>query len=61
MQATTRAFAEVGHGTLDIAGIIKAADAAGARWLIVEQDVCQRDPFESIAMSHAWLKQHGRV
>jgi sugar phosphate isomerase/epimerase len=61
MAAGDRAFAEVGHGTLDIAGVIKAADAAGTKWLIVEQDVCQRDPFESVAMSYNWLKQHGRA
>jgi sugar phosphate isomerase/epimerase len=61
MAAGDRAFAEVGHGTLDIAGVIKAADAAGSKWLIVEQDVCKRDPFESVAMSYNWLKQHGRA
>jgi len=55
-----RNFAEVGHGTLDIASVLTAADAVGAQFLIVEQDSCQRDPFESITMSYQWLKQHGR-
>jgi sugar phosphate isomerase/epimerase len=55
-----RSFAEVGHGTLDVMGVIKAADAVGAEFLIVEQDSCQRDPMESIAMSYKWLKQNGR-
>jgi len=31
-------FRAVGHGIQDIPGIIKAAEQAGARWLVVEQD-----------------------
>ena len=31
-------FRAVGHGVLDIPGIIKAAKKAGAKWLVVEQD-----------------------
>lgn len=54
-----RPFAEVGHGTLDIAGIIRTATANGAEFLIVEQDVCPGDPFDSITKSYTWLKQHG--
>jgi sugar phosphate isomerase/epimerase len=61
MAAGSRTFAEVGHGTLDIAAVLKAADAAGTQWLIVEQDSCQRDPFESVTMSYEWLKRHGRA
>lgn len=60
MQAGTRTFAEVGHGTLDIPGIIAAADAAGTRWLIVEQDTCPGDPFDSVTKSFQWLKKAGR-
>ncbi|MDZ4717030.1 MAG: sugar phosphate isomerase/epimerase [Roseiflexaceae bacterium] len=55
-----RTFAEVGQGTLDIPGIIAAADAAGAEWLIVEQDRCQRPALESIRMSREYLKSLGR-
>ena len=32
-------FRAVGHGILDIPGIVKAAEAAGAHWLVVEQDL----------------------
>jgi len=32
-------FRAVGHGVLDIPGIIKAAEKAGAKWLVVEQDL----------------------
>jgi hypothetical protein len=29
----------VGHGVQDIPGIVKASEKAGARWLVVEQDL----------------------
>ena len=32
-------FRAVGHGIQDIPGIVKAAEAAGAQWLVVEQDL----------------------
>ncbi len=45
-------FAEIGEGTLDFKEIASAAAAAGTQWLIVEQDVCRRDPFESLSISY---------
>lgn len=54
-------FAEVGTGTLDFAGILAAGDAAGVRWLIVEQDTCRRPPLEAIGISLASLRRWGRV
>jgi sugar phosphate isomerase/epimerase len=44
-------MAEIGEGNLNFPGIIAAGREAGADWLVVEQDICQRDPFESVAMS----------
>jgi sugar phosphate isomerase/epimerase len=32
-------FRSVGHGILDMPGIVKAAKKAGAKWLVVEQDL----------------------
>jgi sugar phosphate isomerase/epimerase len=32
-------FRAIGHGIQDIPGIVKAAEAAGAKWLVVEQDL----------------------
>lgn len=49
-------FAEVGSGNLDWHAILGAADAAGCPWFVVEQDVCPGDPFESLRMSHAFLR-----
>lgn len=55
-----RTFAEVGHGTLDIPGILAAADEIGASWLIVEQDRCARPALESVGMSLTYLRMLGR-
>ena len=51
-----RLFAEVGHGNLNIPKILTAAEAAGCRWFIVEQDTCPGDPFACIARSLDYLK-----
>ena len=52
-------MAEVGEGNLNWSGIFAAAKEAGTRWFIVEQDHCQRDPFESLAISLRNLKAMG--
>lgn len=52
-------MAEVGEGNLNWPGIFAAAEEAGTQWFIVEQDHCQRDPFESLAISLRNLKAMG--
>lgn len=59
MAPGSRTFAEVGQGTLDIPAILSAARATGAQWFVVEQDVCQRPPIESVRMSYEYLKGLG--
>jgi sugar phosphate isomerase/epimerase len=54
-----QAMAEVGEGNLNWPAILKACRDAGVQWYIVEQDVCQRDPFESLAMSLENLRSWG--
>lgn len=44
-------MAEIGEGNLDWRDVLAACSDAGVDWLIVEQDVCRRDPFESLAIS----------
>jgi sugar phosphate isomerase/epimerase len=44
-------MAEVGEGNLNWPAILQACRAAGVEWYIIEQDICQRDPFESLAIS----------
>jgi sugar phosphate isomerase/epimerase len=52
-------MAEVGEGNLDWPEILKACKAAGVEWYFVEQDSCQRNPFESLAMSFKNMKAWG--
>ncbi|MEI8197131.1 MAG: sugar phosphate isomerase/epimerase [Phycisphaerae bacterium] len=44
-------MAEVGEGNLDWPAILAAAKDSNTQWYIVEQDTCQRDPFDSLAIS----------
>lgn len=53
------AMAEVGEGNLNWPGIIAACKTAGVRWHIVEQDVCRRDPFDSLKISLENLRGFG--
>ncbi|MBR4058992.1 MAG: sugar phosphate isomerase/epimerase [Lachnospiraceae bacterium] len=52
-------MAEVGEGNLDWDAIIAACDEAGAKWALVEQDICQRDSFESMKISYEYLRTKG--
>lgn len=52
-------MAEVGEGNLNWPKIIDACKKAGVEWYIVEQDTCERDPFESLAISLRNLKAMG--
>ncbi len=47
---------EVGEGNLNWDAILEACKSSGVLWYIVEQDTCQRDPFESLAISLRNLK-----
>jgi sugar phosphate isomerase/epimerase len=53
------AMAEVGEGNMDWTDLLAACREAGVRSLIVEQDYCQRDPFESLAISRRNLASLG--
>ena len=59
MRGREQLYAEIGEGNLDWEGILDAAQEAGVQWYIVEQDICQRDPFESLAISFNNLKKMG--
>jgi len=52
-------MAEIGEGNLNWPGIIAACREAGVQWYIIEQDICQRDPFESLGISLRNLKAMG--
>ena len=50
-----RVMRPIGCGNLDWDGIFAAAEAAGVQYYIVEQDVCQKDPFDSLADSYKFI------
>ena len=50
---------EVGEGNLNWPAIIKACRETDVEWCVVEQDICQRNPFESLAISLENLKKLG--
>ncbi|HEY4026678.1 MAG TPA: sugar phosphate isomerase/epimerase [Candidatus Dormibacteraeota bacterium] len=52
-------MAEIGEGNLDWPELLAACREAGVRSLIVEQDECRRDPFESLAISRRSLAALG--
>ena len=52
-------MAEVGEGNLNWPAILDACRVAGAEVYAVEQDICQRDPFESLAISYQNLRAMG--
>ncbi len=52
-------FAEVGEGNLNWPAILQACKDIGVEWYVVEQDVCQRDPFESLKISLENLRKMG--
>lgn len=52
-------MAEIGEGNLDWNEIMKACNDANVEWCAVEQDICQRSPFESLAISQKYLQSIG--
>lgn len=52
-------MAEIGEGNLNWSGILEACETVGVEWYAIEQDVCQRNPFESLKISYDNLKAMG--
>ncbi len=48
-------FAEIGEGNMNYGEIITACRETGVEWYVVEQDVCRRNPFESLEISLRYL------
>lgn len=53
------AYAEVGQGNLDWDSVIAASETCSAEYALVEQDICDGDPFDSLKMSYEYLKEKG--
>ncbi len=54
-----QAMAEIGEGNLNWPAILDACHEAGVEWYAIEQDICQRNPFESLAISYRNLNAMG--
>ena len=52
-------MAEIGEGNLNWKGIIDACESSGVEWYAIEQDICRRDPFESLKISYDNLRGMG--
>lgn len=52
-------MAEIGEGNLNWPGILEACKTAGVEWYAIEQDICQRNPFESLKISYDNLREMG--
>lgn len=50
---------EIGNGNLDWDEIIKVCDEIGGPSIVVEQDTCDKDPFESLKISIDYLAAKG--
>ncbi|HEY5586336.1 MAG TPA: sugar phosphate isomerase/epimerase [Ruminiclostridium sp.] len=51
-------MAEIGEGNLDWESIIDVCREINVKWYAVEQDVCARDPFESLEISFKYLQKY---
>ncbi|MCI8624025.1 MAG: sugar phosphate isomerase/epimerase [Provencibacterium sp.] len=52
----TAVFAEVGEGNLDLHEAFRACEESGVSYIVIEEDVCPRDPFDCLANSFKNLK-----
>lgn len=59
MDKDDRSFAPIGTGTLPLDRIVQAAPAAGAKYLVVEQDRCKGPSLDAIRTSLGNLKAKG--
>ena len=48
---------EIGNGNLEWKNIVAAADEAGCKWYIVEEDTCPGNPFDSLKQSYEYIKE----
>ena len=54
-------FAEVGEGNLDLADCFRACMEIGVKAIVIEEDVCPRDPFDCLENSYRNLEKIARL
>jgi sugar phosphate isomerase/epimerase len=59
MKADRKTPTEIGSGSVDVTGIVHAAEMNAVEWLIVEQDSCQGSSLESARISLQNMKKMG--
>jgi sugar phosphate isomerase/epimerase len=52
IEDVVKTFAEIGEGNIDWPPVVDACRDAGVEYVIVEQDTCKGDPFDSIRISY---------
>lgn len=52
-------IAPIGEGVMDWGHIIPSCEKAGVDWYAIEQDTCQRDPFDCLVSSYKYLTDMG--
>ena len=52
-------YAEVGKGNINWDEVIKACEEAQVEFALVEQDICDGDPFDSLKISYDFLSEKG--
>ena len=52
-------IAEIGEGNLNWAEIIDACETEGVKWAVVEQDICDGSPLDSLKISYDYLTAKG--
>jgi sugar phosphate isomerase/epimerase len=57
MHPLTCAFTEVGTGIMDLKAIFKVGKEVGAKWVIVEQDICPGPELDSALVAITSLKK----
>lgn len=50
-------FAEIGNGNLDFHSIYKACENSGVKYIVIEQDICKGDPFDSLKISLDYMNK----
>ena len=59
VEGVCKRFAEVGEGNLDWGAIVSACHETGVEYAVVEQDICNRCPFESLKISYENMVKFG--
>ncbi len=54
-----RKFSELGKGSIDFPAILGFTTQLGVKWVVVEQDLTPRSPFESMLESRNYLRKIG--